>query len=468
MPSVTAPNLTLPRICSIPDYVSSAGREAVELAASVGLALDPWQAWVLEQGLGERADGTWSAFEVAIIVCRQNGKGAILEARELAGLFLFDEQLILHSAHQFKTAAEGFRRIVTLVENTDWMRKRVKSITRGHGEESIELLTGQRLRFVSRSRSSGRGFTGDCVVLDEAFNLDAADMAALLPTLSARPNPSVWYASSAGMSTSTQLAAVRERGLTGGDASLAYCEWSAEPAAELDDRAAWAAANPAMGIRINADFIARERAALPDIEFARERLGIWAPTGGNDVINAAAWLQCVDEDSTPLDPVVFAVDVGPDSASAAISVCGLRADGLHHVETVATGSGMNWVEPRLLELAEKWSPAGVVLDAKSAGAILAERLTAAGHTVKVTNADQLANACAMFQTACHEGTLRHRDEVSLNLALANAKRRPLGERWAWSRKGSSHDITPLVAATLALFGFVDLAPGAYDVADSIY
>lgn len=467
MPSVTAPSFIRPRVCTVPHFGSSAGREAVELAASVGLHLDPWQAFALEQGLGEAANGTWSAFEVCTIVGRQNGKGSILEARELAGLFLFDEQLILHSAHQFKTAAEGFRRILTLIENTDWMRKRVKTVTRSHGDEGVELTTGQRLRFVARSRSSGRGFTGDCVILDEAFNLNAEDMAALLPTLAARPNPQVWYASSAGMATSTQLAAVRERGLTG-DETLAYLEWSAEPGADLDDRAAWAAANPAMGIRIPTEFIARERAALPDAEFARERLGIWAPTGGNAVIDVAAWHACADEDSTPLDPVVFAVDVGPDAASSAISVCGMNAAGLHHVETVATGSGMSWVEPRLVELAEKWSPAGVVIDAKSAGASLIDRLTAAGHNVVVTNADQLANACALFQTAVIDATLRHRDESSLNLALANAKRRPLGERWAWTRKGSSHDITPLVAATLALFGFIELEPGNYEVADSIY
>lgn len=467
MPSVTAPSLTLPRIRSVPDVSSSAGVEAIELAASVGLHLDPWQQFALKDGLGEHGN-TWASFEVAVIVGRQNGKGSILEARELAGLFLFDEQLILHSAHQFKTAAEGFRRILTLIENTDWMRKRVKTVTRSHGDEGIELTTGQRLRFVARSRSSGRGFTGDCVILDEAFNLDAEDMAALLPTLAARPNPQVWYASSAGMATSSQLAAVRERGLTGGDSSLAYLEWSADPAADLDDRAAWAAANPAMGIRISPDFIARERAALPDAEFARERLGIWAPVGGNDVVNVAAWQACADENSTPSDPVVFAVDVGPDSASAAIAVCGVNDDGRHHLEIVATGSGISWVEPRLVDLAEKWAPSGVVIDAKSAGASLIDRLTAGNHNVLVTNADQLANACALFQTAVHEGTMRHRDEPSLNLALVNAKRRPLGERWAWTRKGSSHDITPLVAATLALFGFIELEPGSYDVSDSIY
>jgi len=163
-PSVLAPERPFgaqrPRVFTAPSYTSSAGQEAVELAAHAGLVLDDWQQHALHVGLGERADGSWSAFEVAVNVPRQNGKGGIIEARELAGLFLLGERLILHSAHEFKTSIEAFRRIVALVTNTDGLRKRVKAIRRTTGEEAIELLNGQRLRFLARSGGSGRGFTG--------------------------------------------------------------------------------------------------------------------------------------------------------------------------------------------------------------------------------------------------------------------------------------------------------------------
>lgn len=187
----------VPRYRLVPPAASSAAQEAVELAASAGLHLDPWQAEVLEGALGERPDGRWTATEVGLIVPRQNGKGSILEARELAGLYLFGEQLLLHSAHEFKTAQEAFRRVLSLIQNTPDLDSRVKRVRTSHGEEGIELLSGQRLRFVARSTGSGRGFTGDLVVLDEAYNLPAEAVAALLPTLSARPNPQLWYTSSA-------------------------------------------------------------------------------------------------------------------------------------------------------------------------------------------------------------------------------------------------------------------------------
>ncbi len=45
------------------------------------------------------------ASDVGLIISRQNGKGTVLEVRELGGLFVLGEELIIHTAHEFKTAA---------------------------------------------------------------------------------------------------------------------------------------------------------------------------------------------------------------------------------------------------------------------------------------------------------------------------------------------------------------------------
>ena len=284
-----------PRICSVPPALSSAGTEAAELAASAGLVLDPWQAFILDQSLGERGDGKWASFEVGVICSRQNGKGSLLEARELAGLFLFGEQLILHSAHEFKTCSDSFRRIRQLVEDSRHLARHVKRIRTANGSEMIELKSGQRLRFVARSAGSGRGFAADLVILDEAYELGDAAMAALLPTLSARPNPQIWYTSTAGGPNSVQLGRVRDRGVRGGDPSLAFFEWSAEDGDDPADPGAWAKANPGLGIRITEEYLRREHAALSPEGFARERLGIgdYPADGGQwETITSDAWGAC--------------------------------------------------------------------------------------------------------------------------------------------------------------------------------
>lgn len=442
-----------PRVESVPPAVSSAGKEAADLAAAAGLVLDPWQRYALDASLGERADGKWSAFEVAWIVSRQNGKGALLEARELAGLFLFGEELILHSAHEFKTAQEAFRRVLGLVQGSDFLSKQVARVRTSHGEEGIELRNGSRLRFVARSGGSGRGFTGDTLILDEAMILGGEVMAALLPTLSARPNPQVIYAASAGMATSDQLQRVRKRGLAGGDPGLCYLEWSADPAGlDLDDPAGWAQANPAMGIRITEEFVRRERAAMPEREFARERLGVWDEIGGVSVIPAHTWIGAADPLSQPVDPVAFAFDVAPDRGRASIGIAGRTAAGETHVEVVDAHEGTGWLRPRLLDLVARWNPVSVVVDGKGPAASLIPQLEAEGVPLVITGAQDMAQACAQFFDATVQGRLRHIDQVVLNAALAGARKRPLGDAWAWHRQNAASDITPLVAVTLALFG----------------
>jgi phage terminase large subunit-like protein len=427
----------------------------VELAAMAGLQLDPWQAFVLAESLGERADGKWAAFEVGLLVPRQNGKGSVLEARELAGLFLLGEMLILHSAHEFKTSQEGFRRILSLIQQTPELERRVARVRTSHGEEGIELKSGARLRFVARSTGSGRGFSGDCVILDEAYNLSAEAMAALLPTLSARPNPQLWYTSSAGMASSDQLRRLRERGIAGTSARLAYFEWSADPGLSPDDRAAWVQANPALGIRIPGEFVEAERDAMPDSEFGRERLGHWFDAAAETVIDMQVWSRLVDADSVPVDPVVFAVDTTPDRSAAAIAVCGRREDGLLHVEVIDHRNGTAWAPARLRELQERWHPLAVVLDPGGPAGSLIPAVEAVGIEPYLTGSREVAQACGAFYDAVMDepAAIRHIDQPVFNAALAGAKQRPLGEAWAWSRRNSSIDISPLVAATLALHGF---------------
>lgn len=451
-----------PRVESAPKSVRTSGDDAIELAAMAGLDLDPWQQHVLRVALGEKADGKWSAFEVGLLCPRQCGKGAILEARELAGLFLFGERLILHSAHEMKTSVEAYLRIKYLIESTPELNEQVAHFYQSNEKTAIELKNGARLRFMARSSGSGRGFTGDVIILDEAYNLPHETLAAILPTMSAKSmtgNPQLWYTSSAGMETSEVLGRVRERG-TAGEKSLAFFDWSAPDDADLDDPAMWAVANPGLGIRIGVDFVEREREALGDAEFARERLGIWHDPRRGVVIDPNAWADLGDSDSPRPTPVAFAVDVPPDRSTASIGVAGMRPDGLVQIELAraADERGTSWVPERVVKMAQDWSPTAIILDASGpAGSLVGpirEALTGAGldpDLVHTTSAREMAQACGMFFDSVTEKQLRHGRDPRLNAALVAARKRPLGDAWAWRRKNST-DISPLVAVTLAMFG----------------
>ena len=184
-----------PRLSHRPAHVAgSSGPEAVALAARCGLVLDEWQAWILQHALAERpGDGKWAAFEVGLIIPRQNGKNAILEARELAGLFLFGESLIIHTAHQFKTARRAFMRIRQLIESVPEFDRRVAKVSASHGEEGITLIGGQELKYLARRDNMGDtliqpatqrvptfGLLG--ILADKAFALGKPDEAERLLT----------------------------------------------------------------------------------------------------------------------------------------------------------------------------------------------------------------------------------------------------------------------------------------------
>lgn len=468
MSTISLPDVLLgeqrPRVANAPPSLATSGAEASELAESAGLSLDPWQRFSLDVMLGERRDGKWSAFEHGQLVARQNGKGGILEARELAGLYLFGERLLLHTAHEFKTAQEAFLRVKALIDNTDDLRKKVARIRTSHGEEGIELLGrygGARLRFLARSRSSGRGFTGDLLVFDEAQELPETAVGAALFALSARPNPQVVYTGTvpAPENDAEHWTKVRDRGRTGGDPSLAWLEWSpGESVADLDDRQVWADANPALGIRITEETIQRERNALSDDTFARERLSIWTPQGAKVVIDPTLWKALHDPHPPTVTGPAFAIDVNPDRSRSSLAFAGHRPDGKRHVEVILNDRGTSWVLDALIQLTIEHPGAVVVLDTTGPAGSLLKDIEDAGIVPLVVSAREMAQACGAFYDAVvDKANLSHFDQPALNSALGAARKRPLGDAWAWHRRDST-DISPLVAVTLALFGLAHPPP----------
>lgn len=455
-----------PRFLSVPEYSQSSGDDAIALAKTAGLFLDPWQQDAVRHILAEGPDGRWSTFEAALIVPRQNGKNAVLEAIELAALFLFEERLIIHTAHLFPTSVEAFLRIRQLIETNPDFDAQVSRVRTGKGDEAIELKSGQRLRFLTRSGSSGRGFSADRLIYDEAYELPEETIAASLPTMSARPNPQLIYTSSGptGSVKSQALRRVMRRGrlepenrneaAPEPDRNLCYIEYSADPKADLDDREQWVNANPGTAAgRITVEFIAKERAAMSAVAFARERLGILDENQGANVIDMDLWGNQADELSSVLDPVSFALDVNPDSSYTSISIAGERADGSVGVEVVDRRRGTGWVVDRIEELVAAWSPASVTLDAIGPAGQLLPAFAERGIHIDVVSMREYGHACALFKSMVEDGRLFHKAQSGLTGALEAARKRDLDRDaglWAWHRRDST-DITPLVSVTLANF-----------------
>lgn len=463
-----------PRLECYPLYATTAGDDAVDVAAAANLTMDPWQEYVLRRSLGEKPDSRWSAFRVGLIVPRQNGKNVIVEARELAGLLLFGERVIIHTAHEFKTAHKSMVDLMNRIRLSPLVEY-VKGYEGGQVEDirdldgfktgnfpSITMKNGNQVQYAARSAGSGRGFTGDLIVLDEAYALRSAERAALVPTLAAKSmfgNPQVWFTSSAGMPASDLLASLREEGIAKAD-RLAFFEWSALESADSEDVDAWYEANPGLGYRISEDYIRDElvsfQADADGVEaFRRERLGIWARVGGETVWSMDLWNDLADPDSKPASRLVFAVDVAPSRESASISCVSIRPDGITHVEVVDHDLGTAWLSSRLKELIAKWHPAGMFAIAGSATESLVAEWKRDGVRVHLLRFAEYRQACGLLFDLVAQGKIAHLgDKDVLDTAVEGARQQWTSDKasWYWSRKNSDCDITPLVAVTVGLAG----------------
>jgi hypothetical protein len=456
--SVALRGVQVPSVSLVPRAADTTEAvDAADLAGGYGLVADEWQALVLEGWLGLRRDGKWSSPRCGLAVPRQNGKNGILEIRELYGLVLRGEKF-LHTAHEVKTARKAFARLLSFFDNErvfPELAALVTEVRRTNGQEAIYLANGGSVEFIARSKGSGRGFTVDVLVCDEAQDLSDDALAALLPTISAAPlgNPQTILT---GTPPTVNMAGevwtrMRESAHAKQDTRLCWHEWSCERDVDLDDVANVARANPAIPTRLSLETIADERAAMDDATFGRERLGIWeAVKSAGGAVSPASWADTLDAASAADLVAAFAVDVAVDRQSAAIGTAGKRADGLVHVEVVDHHRGTGWVVGRCVELDGRHGPCSFVVDKGGPAASLIPDMKAAGLAVVEVGTGEVAASYGLFVDALAGRTLRHGPQPELDAAADGAKTRPCGDGgFAFGRKASGADISPLVAVSLA-------------------
>ncbi len=467
-----------PRVFWVPECPDSLGDRAVAFSRRVGLTLDPEQELMLRSSVGMRADGKWQTREVGINVPRQNGKGEVLIARELFGLYELGEKLIIHTAHEFKTSAEHFNRLEAAIRDSPELLRRVHRRVSGqvdgfrysHGEESVTLQDGSRIEFKTRTKSGMRGFAGvDLLVLDEAMIISEAAHSSAMPIIrasKAERGPQLWYTGSAVDQETHEhgvvWARVRERGTAGDDESLAYLEWSLDyehpddvPDEVVVDEVAWRSVNFAIERgRVTVEHMEWERRAMSYRGFVVELLGVgdWPSTDGSaDVLlSVEDWAGLEDRESVLIDPVCIGFDVTPGGQTAIVAA-GRNEQGLMHVEVVHANHGTGWVARALEALYRKHEVVELVCDGYGPSAAIARRVDDAGIKVRRLDTNEFVMACVSFVDAVEQKSFRHIGQDELAAAVRGAKARPLVDRWAWSRTKSTSDIGGLVAATLALW-----------------
>ena len=454
--------------------------DVADLSARAGIVLDGWQELILQAAMGERSDATWSAKRVGVSVPRQNGKSQLLVARALAGVLLFGERKIVVSAHQQDTARETFSKLVEILEadGNGWLMDRVKpnGIMNAINREAVKFRNGASIQFKARSGSGGRGFSSDCLMLDEAQRLKWPAWVSINSTMSAMPNPQVWLLGTPPTREDTEaqmgevFESVREAAIAGTSTATAWAEWGVEKdAPELADvfksgprewtsgvEALCWAGNPAWTTRINAEVVQGEFESYTPEEFAQDRLGMWLKdlgAAGTRRWSAELWNNTAVESVPETGIRSFAVAFSLDGSRLALCGALKHTDGVH-VELIDTFTGSTEAGVAALAdwLAERWQDTATIALLGGAGAALKQALRDRGVPERVirsmTTPDYFA-ANAMTEDALKAPAISHPEgrEGDVLDAAVSVCDIPLAERgtWRWKPTVPDGDETPVEA-----------------------
>lgn len=476
------------------------GPRVGEVAKNLGYEFMPWQQYVCDVALEvDPRTGLLVYRECCLTVPRQSGKTALLLA------------VMVHRAHAFITAKERKQRILysaqtRIAARAKWEDEHLDILDRTRyrrdyvvrkqiGQEAIRWNNGSLHGITSNKETAGHGETLDLGVIDEAFAQEDSRMEqAYKPAMRTRDQPQIWINSTAGTKKSVFLREKVDTGrvLTTTQAEIfdengpsrvveapvfrgsCYFEWSAPDEAEPGDPDTWYGCMPALGYTQRLEAVEHEFRTTDLADFRRASLNQWADEFPDLwlVIKESDWVLATDGRSKPVGRLVFAIDTTPERSFTSISVCGRRADGLYHVETIANRPGTSWAVEAMKRLQKQWDgrawPVRVVIDSASAAASMITELEDAGIEVIKTTAQQYVQACGRFYDYTLSGKLRHLGEARMTTAVSGAVKRVLEASWAWARKGVELDISPLVGATLALYGFTTTDPDDdYDLLDSV-
>ena len=435
------------------------GDAARKLARVLGIELMAWQLDAIELATEHTEDGRVAFSDLTLLTPRQSGKSTFTL------IFLLLRALGTPGSHCYY-AAQTLKDARAMLLTT-WCPLLDASPLAGsytersaNGSEAIRFKNGSSIALLtSTSTKSGHGLVCDLFVQDESFALtDSRTEVAMLPAMATRTNigggPQFVVVSTAGTPAGSPYLLHRvEQGRqlveAGVNRGTAYIEYSAEDDADPADAETWASCNPALGYTITSEAIAAEFASLDLMDFRRSRLCQWTVAKAEPVISLAVWDSLVDRFSRRGPNIALAFDSAPDGSSSSIAVASVRDDGLLHVELVAREPGTGWLPAEVARLAEAHRPTVVACDGRGPHANALPELRRLGVEVLELGTGDAAKAYATFVTACNEKSLRHLTQPELTAALVGAVRRPLGDAYAWSRRSSSVDISPLVAVTVA-------------------
>ena len=430
---------------------------------AVGIPLDKWQRDIFRV-MGQLNDGddSYTHETVAFSIARQAGKTHLIRGYAFSQCLAHPNTTVAWTAHATKVANESFQSLMSICDEPD-IKPHIRKVIRTAGQEAIIFKNKSRIITAARERGGIRGFAKvRILVLDEAQILTETAMSDMVPTMNQATNPQIIMlgtppkpkdASEVFTYTRRECLEAFESGETG--TGQAYIEFSADGDADSDDPKQWAKANPSYPKHTKTPAILRMRKNMTEDNFRREAMGIWDDQTAPEVISEDVWRAAEDEGSVITGKVTLCIDVAPDGESASVVLAGESSEGGWHVELVENRRGFAWTAKYVADIVRANPQVrSVIVDAGGPARAVIEDLARLKVKVDSPNVRDVGAACEKFVSDVRTGELKHIGQIQMWAALKVVRKRQVGgyDMWAWNRLNDSADITPISAASLALWG----------------
>jgi len=427
--------------------------EVADLAEKIGMPLLEWQRFILDDMLRIDSNGEFRRRTLALLTARQSGKTHVARMLILSHLFLWNSKMIIGMSSNRNMALDTFRQVANAIEDNDFLKAQVKQIRFANGQESITTLKGGRYQIVAATRDGSRGLTANFLFIDELREITEEGWKAARPTTRATGGQTL-TCSNAGDAYSVVLNDLRERALSYPSPTLGWYEYSAPPHCKVDDRNAWAMANPSLGILIDEETLEEAVATNPINNTRTEMLCQWV-----DSMTSPFTTQMIADTSdsdlqiTPGGNIVFAIDVSPSKRSGALlagklnQATGKIELGLMQLWTSDVAIDDLKMAADVHAWAQKFKPRVIMYD-KYATASIAQRLQQSGQKLEDCSGQSFYQACGEILDAFVNVRLVHSGQKELTESWFSVGAKTNDAGWRIVRRKSAGDVTSAICSAM--------------------
>jgi phage terminase large subunit-like protein len=446
---------TKPRLQSPPLKGKSKIDDVKQLCEIIKMPLLPWQEYVLKDMLTVDTKGKWIRKTNLLLIARQNGKTHLARMLILAHLIKWETNVLIMSSNR-SMALDTFRQVTDILENNDHLKGFVKQIRYANGTESIEMLNGTRLDVVAATRDGSRGRSvNGLLFIDEVREITEEGFRAATPVTRAHPNSHTLLCSNAGDAFSTVLNDLRERAISYPPKSFGFYEYSAPQYCKIEDRNAWAMANPSLGYTITEEAIEEAIATSPIENTRTETLCQWIDS------LSSPWPHGVLEETsdstlemTSGAYTVFGFDVSPSRRNGSLVAGQILPDGRIGIGILETYSSQVAIDELKMAASIKgwadiYKPRLVCFD-KYATQTIADRLSNSGVMVEDVSGQQFYKACGDLLEGLVNHRVVHNGQTELIQQMNNCAAKVNDSAWRIIKRKSAGDISAPIGLAMVV------------------